>query len=184
LCWKCDQSARRTSRLEEANQPTERQVKYAHDLGLIIPPDATFEDVSKLISIKLDGDGEALARQYGVDISGIRYNEAILTHVGNVLDVRKWIWSVCRHMKNANWVRRDHSKIPSAAVESVVKVFLADPANLDAIGDLNMGYPPDNIEAVVTCMEAAGLPGPDEWYFFQEKMLLAAVAQSIRKQEG
>ncbi|MCR4436200.1 MAG: hypothetical protein QHH06_10510 [Clostridiales bacterium] len=38
------------------NKPTERQLAYAKDLGIIIPSDATSEDVSALISRVVDSD--------------------------------------------------------------------------------------------------------------------------------
>lgn len=42
--------------------PTERQLDYARDLGIFVPPNATKNDVSDLISIKVDNDKPSTAR--------------------------------------------------------------------------------------------------------------------------
>lgn len=55
--------------------PTERQLDYAKDLGIAIPVGATKNDVSDLISMKVDGDKQAterhmdFARKYGIEVS-------------------------------------------------------------------------------------------------------------------
>lgn len=55
--------------------PTERQLNYARDLRITVPENATKDDVSALITIKVDGDKPATDRQkrfgemYGVDSS-------------------------------------------------------------------------------------------------------------------
>ncbi|MBU1274598.1 MAG: hypothetical protein KJ720_04420 [Proteobacteria bacterium] len=53
--------------VEEINElppdpPTERQLDYARDIEIVVPPSATKNDVSNLISIKVDKDKPSTAR--------------------------------------------------------------------------------------------------------------------------
>jgi hypothetical protein len=55
--------------------PTEKQLEYARDLGILIPANATKEDVSDLISLKVDRDKSATERHkkfgkaYGIEFT-------------------------------------------------------------------------------------------------------------------
>jgi hypothetical protein len=53
----------------EISEPSERQIEYAKDLGILIPADANIEDVSALISRNLEDD-------YDPDIGLIEFAES------------------------------------------------------------------------------------------------------------
>lgn len=94
--------------------PTERQLDYAKDLGIAIPPDATKDDVSNLISIKVNKDKLAteryigFARRYGIDPSRYVGKKALFDQIqaaliipGKEKDLTSWfIFRVYRELVN------------------------------------------------------------------------------------
>lgn len=67
--------------------PTEHQLDYAKDLGIAIPVGATKNDVSDLISMKLDKDKPAterhrgFARRYGIEVSNYIGKRALFDRI-------------------------------------------------------------------------------------------------------
>lgn len=72
--------------------PTERQIDYARDLGITIPPDATKNDVSDLISIKVDNDKpstirhRSFAKLYGLETTEYIGKKVLFDQIKYVLD--------------------------------------------------------------------------------------------------
>lgn len=84
--------------VEEVNElppepPTERQLDYAKDLGITIPANATKDDLSDLISLKVDRDKPATERQknfartYGVEITKYIGKKALFNRIHAALVV-------------------------------------------------------------------------------------------------
>lgn len=63
----------------QPDQPTERQLDYARDLGISIPANATKDDLSDLISLKVDGDKPATERHKNF---GRMYDLEFTNHIG------------------------------------------------------------------------------------------------------
>lgn len=67
--------------------PTERQIEYARDLGISIPPNATKDDLSDLISLKVDRDKpaterhKAFGRNYGLDFTNYIGKKALFNRI-------------------------------------------------------------------------------------------------------
>ena len=73
--------------------PTERQLDYAKDLGIAIPPDATDDDVSNLISMKVNRDKPATerhigyARGYGIEPSRYIGKKSLFDQIQAALNI-------------------------------------------------------------------------------------------------
>lgn len=71
--------------------PTERQLDYAADLGISIPADATKDDLSDLISLKVDRDKPAterhknFGRMYGLEFTNYIGKKALFNRIQSAL---------------------------------------------------------------------------------------------------
>jgi hypothetical protein len=67
--------------------PTDRQLEYAKDLGISIPPDATKDDLSDLISLKVDKDQPSTERhrefvkKYGIELTEFVGKKALFDRI-------------------------------------------------------------------------------------------------------
>lgn len=73
--------------------PTQRQLDYARDLGISIPANATKDDLSDLISLKVDRDKPAterhknFGRKYGLEFTNYVGKKALFNRIQSVLVV-------------------------------------------------------------------------------------------------
>lgn len=83
--------------------PTERQLDYARDLGISIPANATKDDISDLISLKVDRDKPAterhknFGRKYGLEFTNYVGKKALFNRIqaalvvpGRELELLSW----------------------------------------------------------------------------------------------
>lgn len=128
------------------NPPSERQLAFAKDLGIDILPDATSEEVSDLISARLEKDKPAnerhrsIARLFGVRFTRFTGKRQLFERIFNAVkrpthenDLAAWFtYRVYRHLvrgdDNVPIEGPDHSTIKEIAVQLV-----ADPAAFSSI---------------------------------------------------
>lgn len=73
---KPDSSTKADKGQDKTNPPTERQLAFADDLGLHIPSDATSEEVSDLISARLEKDKPANERHRSIaGLYGVKFTQ-------------------------------------------------------------------------------------------------------------
>lgn len=99
----------------KSNPPTERQLKYAADLGILVPANADIKDVSDLISAAVDNDKPSTLRHRAfAEYFGIKTTEYIgkkslfnliqstLANGGRDRDLMSWFtYRVYRNLTNA-----------------------------------------------------------------------------------
>lgn len=126
--------------------PTDRQLAYAKNLGIKIPADATKDELSDLISCKVDEDSRAspqllaIAADYGVETTHYTGQGAVYSRVFSALS------SPGREHELAEWfafnVLKDRSSSRSAALPdspnesrlaSVATKLIADPKVMQSI---------------------------------------------------
>lgn len=73
--------------------PTDRQIKYAKDLGILIPPNVTFADLSDLISFKQNNDKPAterhkqFARNYNIQTTDYIGKKSLFNMIQSTLSI-------------------------------------------------------------------------------------------------
>jgi hypothetical protein len=126
--------------------PTDRQISYAKDLGIKIPADATKDELSDLISCKVDEDSMAssqllaIANGYGVETTRYTGEGAVYARIFSVLS------GSGREQELAQWfafnVLKDRLRDKSAALPdspneprlvSVASKLVADPKVMQSI---------------------------------------------------
>jgi len=130
---------------EASNSPTERQIAYANSLGINIPVDATLEELSDLISVRVDDDIPANERQqsiaalYGVKFTRFTGKQQLATRILNAVkrpthenDLAAWfIYRVYRDLirgtDDTGITGPDHPTIKELVIQ-----FAADEAALSS----------------------------------------------------
>jgi len=132
------------------NPPSERQLAFAKDLGLDVPPDATSEEVSDLISVRLEKDKPAnerhrsIAGLYGVKFTRFTGKRQLFDRIVNAVrrptheyDLAAWFtYRVYRYLVRG----RDNVPISSPdhpAIKEIAAQLATDDAAISSIRRYN-----------------------------------------------
>lgn len=132
------------------NPPTERQLAFAKDLGIDVPPDATSEEMSDLISAQLEKDKPAnerhrsIARLFGVRLTRFTGKRQLFERIFNAVkrpthenDFAAWFtYRVYRHLvRGADNVPINGPDHPT--IKEIAAQLAADEAALSSIRRYN-----------------------------------------------
>ena len=135
---------------DKANPPTERQLAFSKDLGIDVPPDATSEEVSDLISARLEKDKPAceqhrsIARLFGVKFTRFTGKRQLFERILNAVkrpthenDLAAWFtYRVYRHLvRGVDNVPIDGPDHPT--INEIAAQLAADKAALSSIRRYN-----------------------------------------------
>ena len=108
-CWRRLDSARQAPSLPIDDPPTERQLAYACGLGIVVPSASTKKSLSGLIedaaNPRLAPDQIAECHALGIAVTPDHRKSDIDTCLRDRQRARTWVYSVCRHLRGANWLQ-------------------------------------------------------------------------------
>ena len=142
-CWRRltrEKEEQEAEQRELVTPATERQIAYAHDLGLTWPSGICKRDMSRLISGHLLQKYRAQAASIGLTYADDESEEALRSRIWRRRTVYAWTISVCRHMLKASWLLYHEAGELAQQILPVVEQIEADDKLVELISEKDEGY--------------------------------------------
>ena len=151
---------------------TGKQIEYAQALGIALPANVDREQASQLIDNALSQRNTVpvknqihLARVYGLETEGIDSFDEMVDVLYRQIKARRWVFSVLRHLVQANWTKHFHSGLPDQYANEIALALQSNDKLFAKIEERQGG----NVSA-----------GGDVWYRITQKAVASSEYQFVK----